>query len=135
MNKTAASEWLRKAYHDLSSADILFREHHFTDSISVDLHYAIEKMFKSVLAYENKKISKTHDLLELYTYVKEYVNLRDEELDVLDIATEYHIHEAYPGYKTFMPERTEIEKVLGFAKKLLDNVCKALGINTNLVKC
>ena len=47
MNKTAAIEWITKAIHDLKSAQILFKVNHYTDSIGVDLHYAIEKLFKA----------------------------------------------------------------------------------------
>ena len=43
MNKTSAKEWLVKVWHDLSSANILFEAEHYTDSIGVDLHYALEK--------------------------------------------------------------------------------------------
>jgi len=33
-NKTYAKEWLEKAYHDLSSATILFNSNHYTDTIN-----------------------------------------------------------------------------------------------------
>jgi len=55
MNKTAAEEWLTKAWHHLSSGIVLYNAAHYTDTIAVDLHYAVEIMLKSILAYENKK--------------------------------------------------------------------------------
>ncbi len=45
MNKQAAIEWLRIAYHDLKSAQILFDADHYTDSIGCDLQQAIEKRY------------------------------------------------------------------------------------------
>lgn len=59
MNERSAREWLTKAWHDLSSAKILYEANHYTDTIAVELHYAIEKSFKSFLAYQNKQIPKT----------------------------------------------------------------------------
>lgn len=80
MNRVAATEWLRKVYHDLSSAKILYDADHFTDSIGVDLHYAIEKLFKTFIAFENKKIPKTHNLPELYRMVEQYLDIEDDDI-------------------------------------------------------
>ena len=64
MNKTASFEWLVIAYHDLKSAEILYNANHFTDSIGNDLQQSIEKTLKAILASQNKKIPKSHDLYE-----------------------------------------------------------------------
>ncbi len=40
-NKTSAKEWLNIAYHNLKSAQILFENNHYTDSIGNDLQQAI----------------------------------------------------------------------------------------------
>jgi len=32
-NKTAVKEWLVKAYHDLSSAQVLYDANHYTDTL------------------------------------------------------------------------------------------------------
>ena len=69
MNSSAAKQWLVKVWHYYSAAKILFEAKHYTDIIAADLHYALEKAMKSILAYENKKIPKTHDLDELYSTV------------------------------------------------------------------
>ena len=128
MNKPAAVEWLKKVYHDLRSAEILYDAHHYTDSIGVDLHYAIEKSFKAFLAYRNQKIPKTHDLPELYELVIEYIEIENE--DILYIVNKYHIESTYPQYDRALPSREEINEVLDFTKTLLMQVCKHL--NTDL---
>ena len=56
MNRASAREWLTKAWHHYGSATILYEANHYTDTIAVDLHYAVETALKSFLAYENKKI-------------------------------------------------------------------------------
>jgi len=125
MNKTSAIEWLKKAYHDLKSAQILYEANHYTDSIGVDLHYSIEKQLKSFLAYENKKIPKSHNLPELYEIVNEYIEIND---DILYTATKYHIEVSYPQYDRGMPERKEIKAVMDFTENLLEKISKVLKI-------
>ena len=133
MNKTSAHEWLVKAYHDLASAQILFEAHHFTDSIGVDLHYSIEKMLKSFLAYRNKRIPKTHDLNELREYVIDYIQFDYDEIVIVNIATEYHIEESYPTHDRSLPPREEIKEVLDFTQDLFEKVCHMLEIDKNKV--
>ena len=127
MNKTSAKEWLRKAYHDLSSAEILYKANHFTDCIGVDLHYAIEKILKTFLAYDNQKIPKTHNLLELNEWVPQ-INI--EEVFILHVANRYHIEESYPHYERPLPSREEIKEVLDFTSALFEKACKILEIET-----
>lgn len=131
MNKTAAAEWLIKALHDIGSAEILYNAEYYTDVIGVDLHYAIEKTLKSFLAYENVRILKTHNLLELYTKISDKIEFSDEELDLLEIATGYHITEVYPLAQRVLPGRDEILRILKFAQNLFKDVCRKLEIDNN----
>jgi len=133
MNETSAKEWLVKAWHDLSGAKILYEANHYTDTIAVELHYAVEKALKSFLAYENKKIPKTHDLIDIYGLIKNWIDL-DEYEDLLDQITKYHIEESYPAFNRHLPSRDEIKEVLDFTMKLFDNVCQILNIDQKEVK-
>ena len=58
MNKQIAIEWLKKVYHDLGSAKILYEANHYTDTIGVDLHYAIEKSLKTFLDFADSLFQK-----------------------------------------------------------------------------
>jgi len=131
-NKQSSKEWLVKAYHDLKSAQILYEADHYTDSIGVDLHYCIEKSLKSFLAYENKRIVKTHDLPELYELVSDFIEIEDEM--VLYIATKYHVEISYPQYDRALPTKDEIKKVLDFTNALFYKVCKILDIDPDDLK-
>ena len=133
-NKALASDWLNKAWHHLSSGKLLFDVNHYTDTISVDLHYAVEIMMKSYLVYGNKKIIKTHNLMELYTSIEDKIYFNDYELDLLDIISKYHIKGSYPVADRCMPSRDEIKEVLDFAEELFDKVCVSLDIDENEVK-
>jgi len=133
MNKQASKEWLKKAWHNLSGAKLFYEANHYTDVTAVELHYSVEKILKSFLAYENKKIPKTHELVNIYLLIKEYINL-DDNLNILDQITEYHIEESYPAYDRKMPNREEIKEVLEFAQKLFQEVCDILDIDSDKVK-
>ena len=134
MNKKSAKDWLNKAWHHLSSGKVLFEASHYTDTISVDLHYAVEVTLKSFLAYENKKIIKTHDLIELHTYIQHKIEFNEEELTLLDKITSYHIKSSYPPRDRCLPSNEEIEEVLEFTEKLFEDVCKTLDIQSSEVK-
>ena len=127
MNKPSAIEWLKKAYHDLKSAQILYDANHYTDSIGVDLHYAIEKSLKSFLAYNNAKIPKTHNLPELYEMVISYIQTDND--DILYKANKYHVDALYPQYDRNLPSREEIKEVLDFSEKLFGDILERLDID------
>ena len=129
MNETAAKDWLNKAWHHFSSATLLYKAEHYTDVIAIDLHYAVEITLKSILAYDNKRILKTHDLNQLSFEIEEKISFDYEEQKLLAIVTKYHIKGSYPTPDRTLPSREEIGKVLEFTEELFNNVCKLLNIS------
>ena len=99
-NKRSAKEWLIVAKHDLSSAKVLYEDDHYTDTIGMLLQQSLEKMLKSVLAYNNKPIKKSHDLLEIYSLINLSL-LEKVELDILELATGFFQENRYPNILTF----------------------------------
>lgn len=128
-NKSNAIEWLKKAYHDLSSAQVLYAANHYTDTIGIDLQQAIEKTLKTFLAYENDPIKKTHNLIELYGLLNNRVAFDESEVRILGIATSYYIQDRYPVPNLQLPSRQQIKEVLDFAERLFDDVCRILDID------
>lgn len=133
MNEASAKEWLEKSWHNLSAAKVLYGANHYTDIIAVELHYSVEKTLKTFLAYENKKIVKTHDLNEIYEMVKSHINL-DDKLELLEQISDYHIEEAYPVFDRNLPPKEEIKEALVFAQALFETVCDKLAINKSELK-
>ena len=107
MNKTSAKEWLEKAWHNLSGAKVLYDANHYSDIVAVELHYAVEKILKTFLAFENKQIPKTHELITIYDLIKQHINL-EEYIGLLKQITKYHIEEAYPTFDRDMPSYDEL---------------------------
>ncbi len=128
MNKTASKEWLTKAWHNLFTARLLYEVNHYTDIIAVEIHYAVEKSLKSFLAFKNKRIPKTHNLLEIYIYIDNFIEFDNDELLLLKDISSYHIEESYPAFNRPLPPRDEIKKVLEFSEKLFEDVCDILDI-------
>ena len=126
-NKTSAIEWLRIAYHELSAAKVLYDAEHYADSIGTLLQQSLEKCLKSLLAYENSKILRSHDLVEVYSKVSHKINL-DDDLELLEIATEYYKEDRYPNPNYELPPYEEIHEVLVFTEKLFTKTCALLGI-------
>lgn len=133
MNKVAALEWLTIAYHDLKSAQILFDAKHYTDSIGSDLQQAVEKCLKAIIAFQNCKIPKSHDLYEIYLCIEQEIDL-SEELEFLYKATEYYKEDRYPNPNYSLPPREEIKEVLDFTQNLLKRVCRLLEIDKKDLK-
>jgi len=133
MNKQAAKEWLRKSWHNLSTAELLYKHNHYTDIIAVEVHYSCEKAMKSLLAYENKKILKVHDLFEIYKEVEKFIDL-DDKITLLDQISEYHIEESYPVFDRALPPMDEMQQGIEFGIELLKQICSILNINPKDLK-
>ena len=128
-NKQSTKERLKKSYHDLEGAIILFNSNHYTDTIGYILQQSLEKLLKSILAYENRKINKTHNLVELYESISGKLKLDENDIKNLAIATTYNIKVRYPTPHKKMPKQEEIKEVLDFTEKLFDKVCGILEID------
>jgi len=133
-NKQSTKEWLKKSYHDLDGAVILFEASHYTDTIGYILQQSLEKLLKSILAYKNQKIIKSHNLVELYEMVSEQLSMNEEDIRFLSIATTYGIRVRYPTPHKKIPPRDEIKEILDFTIKLFDKVCFLTDINKKEIK-
>ena len=132
-NKIYAQEWIAFALKNLKTAQLLYEVHHYEDIIGIELQQAMEKMLKSLLAYENRKIPKSHKLLELIVQADQ-LDFSDEELILLETATNYYRIDRYPNPNYRLPSREEIAEVLDFAETLFGRVCKRLDIDENKIK-
>jgi len=125
-NRVYAKEWIEFANKNLITAKKLYEIDHFTDIIGVELQQALEKLLKSLLAFENKKIPKSHKLVEIVELTN--IELTEKEKFLLEIATSYYKVDRYPNPNYFSPSKDEIEKVLKFTEGLFEKICKSLEI-------
>ena len=133
-NRQSTIEWLKKSHHDLDGAIILFKADHYTDTTGYILQQSLEKLLKSILAYENQKIIKSHNLVELYEMVSDKLCLSEEDIKYLSIAATYGIRVRYLTPHKKMPSRDEIKDILDFTMSLFDKVCQVLSIDKEEIK-
>jgi HEPN domain-containing protein len=134
MNKAYAQEWLLFAKKNLDTAIKLYEVKHYTDIIGVELQQALEKMLKALFAYNDKKIKKTHKLLELIAEIEE-IEFSLEEIRLLETATNYYRVDRYPNPNYFLPSEDEIAQIIKFSKKLFDEICFIINPDQNGFAC
>ena len=135
VNKIYAVEWLKKAYYDLDSANILSKSGHYTDTIGYLYHQSIEKLFKSIIAYQNDFIKKTDNLIELNEMINDYFDFNEDELILLGKITIYCTKQRYPSLDKKLPSKNEIKATKEFSIYLFEKVCSIIDIDHNEVKC
>lgn len=129
VNKKYACEWMQKAHHDLEGARLLYEADHYTDTIAYILHQSLEKILKAITAYQNEPIRKTHNLLELYELLTIEIDLDENEIFLLSIATTYQTKQRYPVVHKKLPASEEIKNILDFTEKLFDDILMQLNID------
>ena len=84
-----------------------------------------------MLAYDNKPIIKTHNLVELYELLSDRFDIEDDKVFLLSIATTYQTKQRYPVVQRKLPSEDEIKEVLYFTEVLFQHVIKNLKITEN----
>lgn len=130
-NKVYALEWLQFASRSLITAKHLLNVNHFTDIIVLDAQQALEKTLKAILAYQNKKITKTHNLDELASLIVDTIIFNEDEVRLLEKITDYYREDRYPNPNYTLPKRDETIEIVHFAQKLFDDVCQKLDVDKN----
>jgi len=127
-NATYAKEWLIFGKKNLITARRLFELDHFTDIVGAELQQGLEKSLKSLLAYHNSPIPKTHDLSQIAYLSKDHLSFCETDFDMFDIITTYYKFDRYPNPNYFLPSKEEIENSLIFAEYIFEKICKQLCI-------
>lgn len=122
-NKLLAKDWLDDGKKHLDVACILQKDSYYNDIVGLELQQSIERFLKSVLAYNDLKIIRTHDLAVLLEEIKPYLLFHEEVLNNCRIATDYFIEKRYPGGGiNFLPKDHEIKNVTETAQFIYKTV-------------
>ncbi|MDR2577704.1 MAG: HEPN domain-containing protein [Chitinispirillales bacterium] len=119
-NKTAG--WFFFAEKDMLMAKTAIDYAELTGGVAFHCQQAIEKYFKAYLAQHDREIRKIHDLLKLYSEVKE---IRDWGLDedLLEDISKVYAESRYPGNigikpDGLLPTTEDAQRYLEFAQKV-----------------
>lgn len=121
-----AKEWFDRAEHDINGAEILFENDHYTDTIAVLIHQAVEKYLKVFLLFNGWRLEKIHDLEKLVTKTMAFAPDFEIYLDFARETTAYYVEERYPPGPAVDYPRKEIKEALNIAKEMINRIKEAV---------
>ena len=109
--KKQAWEWFERGRRDLETAQLLYDERGYTDSIAYHIQQALEKYLKGYLVLHGKKPPKIHELDALINHIADFDNDLNDFLDICEKASKYYLEDRYPpgplaeyGYEEIKPD-------------------------------
>lgn len=93
------------------------------DKIGFSLQQTSEKCLKAVLAYENKKITKVHDLVELLAEVDTILPF-DEYVETMTRLNGFYIASRYPMPIIFSPSKEQMKAYIVKTQELYETIKK-----------
>ena len=150
MNETfrkQAEEWFERGRHDIETAQLLYDEQGYTDSIAYHVQQALEKYLKGYLVLDGKKPPKIHELLRVAKVMQAILSMTDtialllqpsidtllnhvasfdkslsEFLSLCEKASRYYIEDRYPPGPLIQYERSELKTDLKRAQALINRI-------------
>ena len=101
MKINMSKEWLKVSKLDLENIKYIIEVEHLASVVAFHAQQSIEKSFKALIEYQNKKIPKQHDLLKLKSLINDVLDLEDD--DILDSLNALYIDSRYPGDLGLLP--------------------------------
>ncbi len=125
--KKQAEEWFERGRHDIETAQLLYDERGYTDSIAYHIQQAIEKYLKGYLVLHGKKPPKIHELDTLLNHIDAFDDSFKGFLELCEKASRYYIEDRYPPGPLVEYEYNEIKADLDRAWELIRNILAKAG--------
>ena len=126
--KKQAEEWFERGLHDIETAQLLFDEQGYTDSIAYHIQQAIEKYLKGYLVFNGKKPPRIHELDTLLNHIARFDDSFNGFLELCEKASRYYIEERYPPGPIIEYSYEEIRTDLDNTWKLIRKVIEKTDI-------
>jgi len=130
MKINMSTEWLKASKLDLESIRYIVEVEYLTSVVAFHAQQSIEKSFKAIIEYKNKKIPKQHDLLKLKILIKDVLDIHDD--DILDTLNNLYIDSRYPGDLGLLPYGkptiSDAKEFYVFASDIFERACILLNI-------
>ena len=117
-----AEEWFERGQHDIETAQLIYEQDGYTDSIVYHIQQAIEKYLKGYLVLHGRKPPKTHELDALLNHIATFDDGFGDFLELCEKASRYYIDGRYPPGPPAEYEHEEIKADLDKALKLISQV-------------
>ena len=120
--KKQAQEWFERGRHDIETAQLLYDEQGYTDSIAYHIQQAIEKYLKGYLVLNGKKPPKIHELDTLLNHVMRFDSSLNSFLELCEKASRYYMEDRYPPGPVVEYQYNQIKADLDEAWELIRRV-------------
>ncbi len=118
--KKQALEWFTRGDHEIETAQLLFDEQGYTDSIAYHIQQAIEKYLKGYLILKGQKPPRIHELDTLLNLIEKIdTDLYLPFIELCEKATRYYLEDRYPPGPPAEYERSEIKIDLELSWQLI----------------
>ena len=125
-----ALDWLYEASEDLETARSLFKLRRYAHAC-FHAQQAAEKALKAAILVLLRRLERQHDLVELYTMVKEGFHLPREVEELMVELSSYYTQARYPNAGLRRPSKaigsTQAEKALKVAEAVVDEAKRVIG--------
>jgi len=127
--KKQIKSWLEFAEKDLKTAKVLLEKEELRNITSFHCQQCVEKSLKAIILQFKNNIPRVHDLLRLYSLIKDEIgfDLNEENLKTLN---EIYVDSRYPGDMGLLPDGTpskkRVKQFYDFANLVLKKVKKYL---------
>lgn len=94
--KKQAMEWFKRGDHDVETAQLIYDEKGYTDSIAYHIQQGIEKYLKGYIVLNAIKPPRIHELDTLLDIISDFDNSFEDFLELCIKASKYYIEDRYP---------------------------------------
>lgn len=120
--KKQAGEWFERGRHDIETAQLLYDQRGYTDTIAYHIQQALEKYLKGCLVLHETRPPKIHELDTLLNRVAVFDDSFIDFLDLCEKASRYYIEDRYPPGPPVEYEYEEIKIDLDRAWELIRKI-------------
>ena len=125
--KKQAQEWFERGRHDIETAQLLYDEQGYTDSIAYHIQQAVEKYLKGYLVLNGMKPPRIHELDTLLNHILRFDDRFKSFLELCEKASRYYIEDRYPPGPIVQYEYNEIKTDLDKTWELIRKVLAQTG--------
>ncbi len=126
-SKSSLTSGFERGLRDLETAQLLFDEQGYTDSIAYHIQQAIEKYLKGYLVFNGIKPPRIHELDTLLNHIGRFDDSFNGFLELCEKASRYYIEERYPPGPIIEYSYEEIKTDLDNAWNLIRKVITKTG--------
>lgn len=120
--KKQAAEWFERGRHDIETAQLLYDERGYADSIAYHIQQAVEKYLKGYLILYERKPPRIHELDTLLNHIGTFDNSFIDFLDLCEKVSRYYIEDRCPPGPPVEYEYEEIKHDLDRAWELIRKI-------------